>query len=90
MWPSAQTIRNWLRRAERDDGRRGDGPASAEREELRGLRREHTVRREEHGVPEEVAVCECLRGDHHVAHRDVVVEGNEIAERHAGVRGQAL
>ena len=37
---SAQTIRNWVRQAERDAGRRTDGPSTAEREELTRLRRE--------------------------------------------------
>ncbi len=39
--PSAQAIRNWLAQADRDEGRRGDGLTSAEREELRRLRREN-------------------------------------------------
>ena len=38
--PSAQTIRNWLRQADRDDGRRADGLTTEEREEVRRLRRE--------------------------------------------------
>ena len=38
--PSAQTIRNWVVQAERDEGRRVDGPSSAEGEELRRVRRE--------------------------------------------------
>jgi len=33
--PTAQTIHNWLRQADLDDGRREDGATSAEREELR-------------------------------------------------------
>ena len=37
---SAQTIRNWVRQADRDAGRRSDGLTTAEREELRRLRRE--------------------------------------------------
>ena len=32
--PTAQAIWNWVRRADRDEGRRQDGPTSAEREEL--------------------------------------------------------
>ena len=29
--PSSQTIRNWVRQADRDEGRRADGVTSAER-----------------------------------------------------------
>ncbi len=32
--PSAQAIRNWVAQADRDEGRRGDGLTSGEREEL--------------------------------------------------------
>jgi len=39
--PSAQTIRNWVAQADRDDGLRSDGLTSAERDELRRLRREN-------------------------------------------------
>jgi transposase len=39
--PSAQAIRNWVRQADRDDGRRADGLTTVEREELRRLRREN-------------------------------------------------
>ena len=38
--PSAQTIRNWVKRAEADGGKRHDVLTSAEREELSKLRRE--------------------------------------------------
>jgi transposase len=38
--PSAQTIRNWVAQADRDTGKRSDGLTTAEREELRRLRRE--------------------------------------------------
>jgi transposase len=44
--PSAQTIRNWVRQADIDDGKR-DGLTSAEREELTRLRRENKILREE-------------------------------------------
>jgi transposase len=36
---SAQSLRNWKRQDERDRGERDDGLSSAEREELRELRR---------------------------------------------------
>ena len=39
--PTAQAIWNWVRQADRDEGRRPDGPTSAEREELTRLRREN-------------------------------------------------
>jgi len=38
--PSAQTIRNWVKRAEADGGKRRDVLTSTEREELVKLRRE--------------------------------------------------
>jgi transposase len=48
--PSAQTIRNWLRQADRDDGRRTDGLTTEEREEVRRLRREVKALREEREI----------------------------------------
>lgn len=39
--PSAETIRTWVKQADRDGGGREDGPTSAEREELSRLRREN-------------------------------------------------
>ena len=47
---SAQAVRNWVRQAERDAGRREDGMTSAEREELRRLRRENCQLREEREI----------------------------------------
>jgi transposase len=39
--PTAQSISTWVRQAERDAGKRADGPTSAERDELNRLRREN-------------------------------------------------
>jgi len=48
--PSAQAIRNWVRQADRDDGRRGDGLTTQEREDLRRLRRENKRLRQEREI----------------------------------------
>ena len=39
--PSAQSISNWVAQADRNDGKRKDGITSAERDELRQLRKEN-------------------------------------------------
>lgn len=39
--PSEQTIYNWLKQADRDEGKRADILSSAEREELQRLRKEN-------------------------------------------------
>lgn len=48
--PSAQAIRNWVRQADRDDGRRHDGLTTDERQELTRLRRENRALREEREI----------------------------------------
>jgi transposase len=48
--PSAEAIRQWVKQADRDDGRRTDGLTSAEREELHSLRRENRRLRQERDI----------------------------------------
>ena len=48
--PTAQATRNRVVQAERDEGRRGDGPSTAEREDLRRVRREMRRLREERDI----------------------------------------
>jgi transposase len=47
---SAQAIRNWVRQADRDEGRRADGLTTEERHELVRLRRENRQLREEREI----------------------------------------
>jgi transposase len=54
---SAQAIRNWVRQADLDAGRRTDGLTTAEREELTRLRRENRVLREEREMLRKAAAC---------------------------------
>jgi transposase len=48
--PSGQAIRNWVRQAERDEGKRRDGLTSEEKAELGRLRRENRALREERAI----------------------------------------
>jgi len=53
--PSAQTIRNWVKQADLDEGRREDGLTTVEREELRRLRRENRQLRLEREILKKAA-----------------------------------
>ena len=53
--PTAQTIHNWVKQAERDAGTRTDGLPTAEREELRRLRRENKQLRIEREILKKAA-----------------------------------
>ena len=48
--PSEQCIRNWVKQAERDSGKRSDGLTSEEKAELARLRRENRSLREERAI----------------------------------------
>jgi transposase len=48
--PSEQCIRNWVKQADRDSGKRQDGLTSAEKDELGRLRREVRTLREERAI----------------------------------------
>ena len=53
--PTSQAIRNWVRQADRDDGRRADGLTTVERAELRRLRRDNATLREEREILKKAA-----------------------------------
>ena len=48
--PSEQCIRNWVKQADYNSGKRQDGVATAEKEELGRLRRENRALREERAI----------------------------------------
>ena len=48
--PTAQSIRNWVLQADRDEGRRKDGLTTTERQEMVKLRREVRRLREERDI----------------------------------------
>jgi transposase len=52
---SVETLRLWLKHADRDDGKHSDGLTSEEQEELRRLRRENRLLREEREILKKAA-----------------------------------
>ena len=60
---SDQTLRNWVRQADIDAGRRHDGLTTSEREELRRLRAENRTLRMERDLLKKAAVFFARDGD---------------------------
>jgi len=48
--PSGESIRNWVKQADRDHGKRQDGRTTEEKDELARLRRENRTLREERTI----------------------------------------
>jgi transposase len=53
--PTAQTIRNWMKQAELDDGQRQDGLTTDEKQELARLRRENKRLQQEREILKKAA-----------------------------------
>ncbi len=53
--PTAPTIRNWVKQADLDEGRRADGLTTVERDEIRRLRRENRELRMEREILKKAA-----------------------------------
>ncbi|MGZ3673185.1 MAG: transposase, partial [Ktedonobacterales bacterium] len=52
---TGETLRLWLNQADLDEGKRGDGLTTGEQEELRRLRRENRILREEREILKKAA-----------------------------------
>jgi transposase len=52
---TGETLRLWLKQADLDDGKRSDGLTRDEQEELRRMRREHRMLREEREILKKAA-----------------------------------
>jgi transposase len=56
---TSETLRLWLKQVDLDEGKRQDGLTSEEQEELRRLRRENRILREEREILKKVAMSRC-------------------------------
>jgi transposase len=55
LGPTGETVRLWVKQADLDEGQRADGLTSDEQEELRRLRRENRILREEREILKKAA-----------------------------------
>jgi len=63
--PSSQAIRNWVRQADLDEGRREDGLTTEDRNELSRLRRENAKLRQEREILAKAAAWFAQETTHH-------------------------
>ncbi len=83
--PTAQSMRNWVRKVDLDEGKRIDGPTTEERAELVQLRRENRTLREEREILRRAAVW--FAQEPHVAVRS---HDDDAARRASGRLRKAL
>jgi len=68
--PSAETIRNWVQQADRDEGLRADGMTTDEKEELQRLRRENKQLRLEREILKKATAAWFARESGSIPERD--------------------
>ena len=82
--PSAGAIRNWVRQADRDDGRRQDGLTTEERDEVAPPAPRSTALREERDI---LKNCRARRGPSHLLDQKLT---RGYADGRPGSRGRPL
>jgi len=78
---TGETLRLWLKQADVDEGKRSDGLTSDEQEELRRLRRENRILREEREILKKAAA--------HLPRRRPAVRSGERVPVHRAREGQS-